>query len=317
MMMMTVIYHESDLSDDLRRPLLYAGDLFVFTPRPSTLELIKHAREMIEGVFGDDPTHAQFGMAVEKFVELGGPLKPAFIHHPRTKELIRDVVADIGCSLEDTYLDVPRLRLATSNGYLTAGVGYAFHPHRDTWYSAPMAQLNWWIPIYDFGPDAGMAFHPHYMDEPIKNGSAGFNYYRWNADGRKNASQHIKTDTRVQPKPEQDIQLDPQIRIMGKAGSVLIFSAAHLHSTVPNTSGATRFSIDFRTVNVADVKAQGGAKNIDSDCTGTSLRDFVRGTDLQRMPEEIVSLYDDGSAGDGIAVFTPDVHQLADGAKAA
>ena len=69
-----------------------------------------------------------------------------------------------------------------------------------------------------------MAFHPHYMDEPIKNGSAGFNYYRWNADGRKNASQHIKTDTRVQPKPEQDIQLDPQIRIMGKAGSVLIFS---------------------------------------------------------------------------------------------
>ena len=104
---------------------------------------------------------------------------------------------------------------------------------------------------------------------------------------------------------------------MGKAGSVLIFSAAHLHSTVPNTSGATRFSIDFRTVNVADVKAQGGAKNIDSDCTGTSLRDFVRGTDLQRMPEEIVSLYDDGSAGDGIAVFTPDVHKLPDGAKAA
>ena len=92
---------------------------------------------------------------------------------PGTKELIRDVVADIGCSLEDTYLDVPRLRLATSNGDLTAGVGYAFHPHRDTWYSAPMSQLNWWIPIYDFGPDAGMAFHPHYMDEPIKNGSLG------------------------------------------------------------------------------------------------------------------------------------------------
>ena len=152
MMMMTVIYHESDLSDDHRRPLLYAGDLFVFTPRPSTLELIKHAREMIEGVFGDDPTHAQFGMAVEKFVELGGPLKPAFIHHPRTKELIRDVVADIGCSLEDTYLDVPRLRLATSNGYLTAGVGYAFHPHRDTWYSAPMCAAELVDPHLRFRP---------------------------------------------------------------------------------------------------------------------------------------------------------------------
>ena len=309
---MTVIYHESDLSDDDRRPLLYAGDLFVFTPRPSTLKLVEHARAMIEETFGDDPTHAQFGMPVEKFVELGGPLKPAFIHHPRTKELIRDVVADLGCSLEETYLDVPRLRLATSNGYLTAGVGYAFHPHRDTWYSAPMAQLNWWIPIYDFGPDAGMAFHPRYMDEPIRNGSAGFNYYRWNADGWKNAAQHVKTDTRVQPKPEQDIELDPQIRIMGKAGSVLIFSAAHLHSTVPNTSGATRFSIDFRTVNRADIENRVGAKNLDSHCTGTSLRDFMRGTDLQRMPEEIVAMYDDGSAGDGIAVFTPEVHAMKD-----
>ncbi|WP_200840960.1 phytanoyl-CoA dioxygenase family protein [Geminicoccus flavidas] len=267
---------------------------------------------MIEETFGEDPTRAQFGMPVEKFVQLGGPLKPAFIHHPRTKELIRDVVADLGCALEETYLDVPRLRLATSHGYLTAGVGYAFHPHRDTWYSAPMAQLNWWIPIYDFGPDAGMAFHPRYMHEPIRNGSAGFNYYRWNADGRKNAAQHIKADTRVQPKPEQEIELDPQIRIMGKAGSVLIFSAAHLHSTVPNTSGATRFSIDFRTVNLADIKNRVGARNLDSHCTGTSLRDFMRGTDLQRMPEEIVAMYDDGSASGGITVFTPEVHKMKD-----
>jgi hypothetical protein len=121
----------------------------------------------------------------------------------------------------------------------------------------------------------------------------------------------------VQPKPEQDIDLDPQIRIMGKAGSVLIFSAAHLHSTVPNTSGATRFSIDFRTVNRADIESGAGAKNVDSHCTGTSLRDFMRGTDLQRLPEKVVAQYDDGSAGDGIAVFTPDVHKITDGAKAA
>ena len=306
---MTAIYHESDLADAERRPLLYAGDLFVFTPRPSTMELVRHARSMVEGVYGDDPTHAQFGMEVERFAELGGPLKPAFIHHPRTKEIIREIVADLGCALDLTYLDVPRLRLATSNGYLTAGVGYAFHPHRDTWYSAPMAQLNWWIPIYDFGADAGMAFHPHYMDQPIKNGSANFNYYRWNADGRKNASQHVKTDTRIQPKPEQELDLDPQIRIMGKAGSVLIFSAAHLHSTVPNISGATRFSIDFRTVHIGDVAVGQGAANIDSHCTGTSLRDFVRGSDMSPMPTEIIALLDDGSVGDGVAVFKPDTAQ--------
>ncbi len=91
--------------------------------------------------------------------------------------------------------------MVTSDGYLTSGVGYAHHPHRDTWYSAPMAQLNWWLPIYDIVSEQSMAFHPHYFDTPIKNGSADFNYYEWNASGRKDAAKQIKKDTRKQPKP--------------------------------------------------------------------------------------------------------------------
>ena len=66
-------------------------------------------------------------------------LNRAFIHHPRTLKLIRDVVEELGCGLNDTYIDVPRLRMVTHGGYLTSGVGYAHHPHRDTWYSAPMS----------------------------------------------------------------------------------------------------------------------------------------------------------------------------------
>ena len=67
--------------------------------------------------------------------------------------------------------NVPRLRMVTSDGYLTSGVGYAHHPHRDTWYSAPMTQINWWLPIYEIETEQSMAFHPHYWDKPIKNGS--------------------------------------------------------------------------------------------------------------------------------------------------
>jgi hypothetical protein len=78
-----------------------------------------------------------------------------------------------------------------------------------------------------------------------------------------------------------------------------------MHSTVPNTSGKTRFSIDFRTVNIDDVKNKVGAPNIDSECTGTSLRDFMRGTDLSRMPEDIVALYDEKSVRDGVLVYQP------------
>lgn len=65
-----------------------------------------------------------------------------------------------------------------------------------------------------------------------------------------------------------------------------------MHSTVPNDSGYTRFSIDFRTVNADDVASGMGAPNIDSECTGTSLRDFLSGNDFTRLPEELVRRYD-------------------------
>jgi len=74
-----------------------------------------------------------------------------------------------------------------------------------------------------------------------------------------------------------------------------------MHSTVPNTSGYTRFSIDFRTVHLDDVIAQRGAPNIDSACTGTSLGDFLRGTDFCRIPEYLVTLYDSQVPTEAIA----------------
>jgi hypothetical protein len=61
---------------------------------------------------------------------------------------------------------------------------------------------------------------------------------------------------------------------------------------VPNTSGKTRFSIDFRTVHIEDVRARREAPNVDSACTGTSLRDFLRAKDFERFPEEDALAYE-------------------------
>lgn len=303
---MNTIYFDSAVNDDVRRQRLYNGQLFVFSPRPSSIALCNHAREMIEEAFGSlDPQEAQYSLPVEEYVAIVSPLKPKFIHHPKTKQLIQDVLEESGCDLNLTYLDVPRLRMTTSGGYLTSGVGYAFHPHRDTWYSAPMCQLNWWLPIHDFESESSMAFHPRYWNLPVRNGSSSFNYYEWNSSGRKNAAQHIKTDTRKQPRPEEHIELEPQIRAVCKAGGIILFSPAHLHSTVPNTSGRTRYSLDFRTVHLDDVLTKGGAPNIDSAPTGTSLRDFMRGTDLSRLPEEVLALYEDKPSTSGVFVFQP------------
>ena len=73
----------------------------------------------------------------------------------------------------------------------------------------------------------------------------------------------------------------------------MMFSGNQLHSTVPNTSGQTRFSIDFRTVNIGDVRTRREAPNVDSECTGTSLRDFLRVRDFSGCPKTSHSITKD------------------------
>jgi hypothetical protein len=290
------LFHDSELDDAQRRRALYGGSLFVYSPSPSALKLCEFARELIEAAFHPhDPRKVQESLPVERCVEILAELKPKFIHHPRSKELIRGMLAERGCDLERTYFDVPRLRTAFPSDYLSSGIAYAFHPHRDTWYSAPFSQINWWMPVYDVCPDNVMAFHPRYWTEAVANSSHTYNYYEWNRTNRQNAAQHVKADTRVQPRAQVPVEQDPQLRVMAKVGGAMLFSAAHLHSTVPNTSGITRYSIDFRTVHLDDVLRKAGAPNVDSACTGTTMGDYLRGTDLSHLPEEAMAAYWDGT----------------------
>jgi len=290
---MNAVFFDAPVNDDARREQLYKGQLFVYSPSPSSRDLCAFAREMIEDAFGTlDPRDAQYSLPVEDYAAILTKLKPAFIHHPRSKQLLQGILEELGCDLSKTYFDVPRMRSATHGGYLTSGIAYAFHPHRDTWYSAPACQINWWLPIYEIEPNNALAFHPRYWSEPVRNGSIDYNYDEWIRTSRPTAAQHVKADTRKQPKPEEPIELDLQIRVITGSGGILLFSGAQMHSTVPNTSGRTRFSIDFRTVHIDDVRAKKGAPNIDSACTGTTLRDYLRGTDLQYIPEDVVLEYD-------------------------
>ena len=122
------------------------------------------------------------------------------------------------------------------------------------------------------------------------NSSNTYNYYEWNRVSRQNAAQHVKADTRVQPRAQVSVEQEPQLRVVANVGCAMLFSAAHLHSTVQNTCGVTRYSIDFRTVHLDDVWHKCGAPNIDSAATGTTMRDYLRATDFTRLPDEAVAL---------------------------
>jgi hypothetical protein len=289
---MNTVFFDLGASDDLRRKQLYGGQIHVYSPRPSSVELCNFARQMCEEAFAPhDPQAAQYQLPVERFAAILAELKPKFIHHPTSKRLIQKLLGEMACDSAKTYFDVPRLRTSTSDEYLTAGISYAFHPHRDTWYSAPFCQVNWWMPIYEIVPENIMAFHPRYWSQPVRNSSRVYNYQEWNQTSRQNAAQHIKADTRVQPRPEELIELDPQLRVATPVGGIMLFSAAQMHSTVPNTSGRTRFSIDFRTVHLDDAATRRGAPNVDSACTGTTMGDYLRGADLAHVPDNVIAMY--------------------------
>jgi hypothetical protein len=293
---MSSVFFDSTIGDETRRARLYAGDIFIISPTAGTRALIDLARQMLEKAFAPhDPRTIHEHKSAEEVAAILSKLKPQFIHHPGCKKIIPEIMRELGVDLEKLYFDVPRLRSAYPSHFLSSGIAYAFHPHRDTWYSAPMCQLNWWLPVYPLEPDNAMGFYPRYFDELVANNSEIYNYYEWNEKGRSLAAQHVKTDTREQPKAQQELQ-PVTVRYLPPPGGIIIFSGAQLHETVPNTTRVARYSIDFRTVHYDDVVARRGAANVDSRCTGTTMRDYLRATDLAHLPEDLVATYDDDTA---------------------
>src|SRR5262249_15603314 len=96
------------------------------------------------------------------------------------------------------------------------------------------------------------------------------------------------------------------VRYLPPPGGVILFSGAQLHETVPNDTDVARYSIDFRTVHYDDVVARSGARNVDSRSTGTTMRDYLRATDLTHLSEQAIALYDDETAANTDVLFFGD-----------
>ncbi|MBL8926661.1 MAG: hypothetical protein JNM77_10535, partial [Pseudonocardia sp.] len=98
-----------------------------------------------------------------------------------------------------------------------------------------------------------------------------------------------------------------RLTVVPPLGGIMLFSGDQLHASIPNTSGMTRYSIDFRTVHVDDVHGGLGAPVADVTCTGTALRDFKRMTDGAAFTEDEVAPYDSESpaSAQGVKEFVP------------
>ena len=108
---MTVLYFDQQVADDIRRQRIYDGSLYVYSPNEHSMALVELARKLIAEHFpGVDPRTAQHQFDVRDFARILSKLKPAFIHHPDCKVIMPRMLEAMGCDLDQTYFDIPRMR---------------------------------------------------------------------------------------------------------------------------------------------------------------------------------------------------------------
>jgi len=300
---MVAVFVDLDVPADELREKLYAGNLVLLTRLRSVSDFVEHTREQLTELFRPhDPEHVHEHIEPTQMAKILGAWKPGFIHSDISKKLVCEIIRETGLPPEYTHFDLPKPRTSFPVGHLTTGVAFAFPWHRDVWYSAPRQQINWWLPIYPAREDNSMSFDLPYFDKAVPNSSDTFDYYRNNAQ-RLTTAKQVTREEQARPgalghQPADDLVVLPA------PGAVLLFSGAQLHTSIPNTSGRARYSVDFRTVDARDLVAGKGAPLVDALCTGTAIRDFRNVADGSGFDEELVTRLFGPPPPDALLVFS-------------
>jgi hypothetical protein len=281
------IHVDPACTNDELRAELYEGSVVVLTLLPSVSALVGHTRSALTDLFGGrDPEYAHEHYSPAEVASLLGAWKPRYIHSDEAAELVKRIVAEAGFDPGRTHLDLPKPRTAFPLGRLNTGVAFAFPWHRDVWYSAPSQQLNWWLPIYPVRADNAMTFDLAHFGRVVPNDSQRFDYYAHNA-ARNDVAKQVTAEVLARPKALRPTGAETTV-LLPAPGSLILFSGAQLHASIPNTSGRTRYSVDFRTVDVGDLELGRGAPMVDVACTGTAIRDFRNVEDDTAVDERLV-----------------------------
>ncbi len=273
-------------AEDLRQRL-YSGDLVILTRLHALDEFIHYMRAELTELFAPyDPEHAHEHIDPAEMAKILGVWKPRWIHDERSRKLVRAIIAEAGFEPEFTHYDVPKPRTSFPSGHLTTGIAFAFPWHRDAWYSAPAQQINWWLPVYPVRETNAMSFDLASFARAVPNTSGDFDYYENNAR-RLNTAKSVGKEGQARPGA---VGHTPGVDVipLPAPGQVLLFSGAQLHTSIPNSSGLSRYSVDFRTVDTRDLLADRGARLVDVHCTGTAIRDFINLADETSLDEQTV-----------------------------
>ena len=261
---MKVIHLNHPIADQERSELLFAGHLLVYTQRESMIELVQYTKALLkEHLNGLDPALAQHQLSKESFLMATGAAQTQFRCSDKARQLFFRALTECGIVPRNCYYDHFPLRVVPfaeqHKGADRAAIGH----HRDTWGSNINCQQNWWAPIFDLTEERTIAIYPDYWEKPLANTTA-----TWCFDTlleKRNQTQRERSFNYPNaPSPIEGVNEDGVVKLVIQPGDVLNFASAQLHASVPNTSNATRFSVEMRTINVDDLATMRQAPNVDN-----------------------------------------------------
>lgn len=274
------ITREAPASFEALRDATYAGAVHLTDPTPTSRTLVERVQRLLEDALGPEPRLAQHRMDNDELFARLSPVRRALYCDPSFHEPLRELVRERGGDPREVAFDPLRLRVVRSRGDVEVAAARAvYYPHRDTWYAHPQSLVAWWIPLDDLGADETFVFHPERFARPVPNDSEVFDYDDWVRDGWELKIGWQRADaglTARYPGVVGEVDAGRAVGFSCRRAQQLTFAGAHFHQTLPQASGRTRFSLDFRLVHLGDHAAGKGAPNVDGRSRGSALRDYVR-----------------------------------------
>lgn len=250
---------------------VFFGELISIQENQSAQQLRDYiATQIITTLNDSDPTTIHHRQAESIYRPKLEHLQKILPNDPNIKSLWRDFFAELGWELSEFAWDFMPLRIVPPQSVAPTWERHTVAPHRDTWGSNLPNQLNWWTSIFPLSADNTLGFWTDYFDKPITNDTATWSYQHYIA-ARKRGDKSLA----VAPRPLENLDYSALQPLLPQVGEMACFSSQHLHASIPNTTDSFRFSIELRTIHLAEAKSgQRGAKNVDNAQTTPQLKWF-------------------------------------------
>ena len=289
---MGAVYVDSAVGDDLRREKLFSGELFVFSPSANSAGLCGVAREMARGGVRPPRPDGRAGLNDGRGLRTDPRGSQAGVH-PRSarKKLIGGLLADLGCDLDRTYFDVPAPShdgaRRVHEGRARAAVPSASrHVVLGTVRAAELVAAGVRDRVRELD---GL---PSALLRPLDGEQLGELRLRRVEPLRTPAGRAADQEGHPQAAEAQEqLELDPEIRVVSPVGGVLS-SRRRTCTRRCRTRPTARDSASTSGRSTSTISSSGvPLRNVDSACTGTTLGDFVRASDLEPLPEDLIDRY--------------------------